>query len=151
MLVFVSISQTSNDLRGRILAWINAIFEDRMQFFFAYLLEFDAYAFVDCNARGVLGDVADGEYGADVDSGGCKALGAAICCESILVGVSCGVVGLSAVSEYAGCGGKEDEVVEVLGEVLVEVPGAEDFGVYGGHVVFVGHIFEDGILDMRVS
>lgn len=98
---------------------------------------------------GVLGRPACVGDESDVDGQGGEALGDAVVSESVLIGVPCGVAGLGRVAVDAGEGRKHDEEVEVKvagQEVLVQVPGALDFGIEVREESFEGHVHEDCIL-----
>lgn len=94
----------------------------------------------------VLRQDASGGYHTEVECGGSFAEGEPVGCESVLVGIAGGVVGLGGGAKDAGDRGEEDKMVEVAGEELVEVPGAGSFGGGAQGEVGMGHVFEDGVL-----
>jgi hypothetical protein len=62
--------------------------------------------------------------------------------ERILISVSCGTVGLAAVTEYADYGGEHGEEIEVFREQRVKVPRSLDFWTQCGVEIFERHVFK---------
>ncbi len=85
----------------------------------------------------VLGEVAGAPDGAEAEGGGGEALGRAVLGKGVEEGGGGAVGGLAVVAEEGGEGAEHEEEVEV-GEEVVEVPGALDFGRDYGGVLFVG-------------
>ncbi|GJD01543.1 hypothetical protein ColKHC_10368 [Colletotrichum higginsianum] len=94
----------------------------------------------------MLGDEADAEEVADVDRHGAQTEGATVGGEVVLEDVAAAVVALAAVAHDAREGAEHDEEVELLGEELVQVPGAVDLGTDGGPDVVRGHGVKQGVL-----
>lgn len=88
-----------------------------------------------------LGEVAGAADGAEAEGGGGEGVGGAVVGEGGEEGGGGAVGGLAVIAEDGGDGAEEEEEVEV-GEGVVEVPGAVDFGLDYFGVVFVGGLFE---------
>ncbi len=84
----------------------------------------------------VLGEVAGASDGAEAEGGGGETLGCAVFGKGVEEGGGGAVGGLAVVAEEGGEGAEHEEEVEV-GEEVVEVPGALDFGRDDGGVLFV--------------
>lgn len=89
----------------------------------------------------VLGEVAGAADGAEAEGRGGQALRVPVFGEGVEEG-GCGAVGrLPVVAEDGGYGAEHEEEVEV-GEEVVQVPGAGDFGRDHFDVFFIGGLFE---------
>ena len=85
----------------------------------------------------VLGKVASASDGAEAEGGGGQALRGSVFGEGVEEGGGCPVGGLAMVAEEGGEGAEHEEEIEV-GEEVMEVPGAQDFGLDDSGVLFVG-------------
>ena len=94
----------------------------------------------------VLGEVAGAADGAEAEGRGGQTLREAVFGEGVEEGGGGAVGGLAVIAEDRGDGAEHEEEVEV-GEEVVQVPGAGDFG--GDHfgVFFVGGLFEKDVLE----
>ena len=93
----------------------------------------------------VLGEVAGPADGAEAEGGGGQAPRDAVFGEGVEEGGRGAVGGLAVVSEEGGQGAEHEEEVQV-GEEVVEVPGAGDFGSDHLGVFLVGGLFEQDVL-----
>ena len=120
------------------------VVEERVVFFFADGIE--ARGAQVGHELGVFGSEADGEDHAKVEANCFLTEGDAVMGECVLIGVSDAVVGLATVAGDAGGGGEENEEIEVGWEEGVQIPGSLNFRLDGCGKVFMGHVFEYGIL-----